>query len=152
MDQERVDLFGHHRRRDADEPDLRRGDELRNHPPRPGRRDNSTGLSMIPEGIEKTIVKPEMADLIAFLRASNRGGEGQRADADDRTRPLEIGTPPGLIEPEETALTSPPFITTLGRSRETSTRSMRDGDVATCASTKRRSKCSRGRSSATDIG
>ena len=37
----------------------------------------STGLSLMPEGFEKTITKPEMADLIAFLRASHRGGEGE---------------------------------------------------------------------------
>ncbi len=58
-----------------------------------------TGLSMMPEGLEKTIAKPEMADLIAFLRASHRGGEGP--DADDRSRPLDVGTLPGLIEPED---------------------------------------------------
>ena len=28
-----------------------------------------TGLSLMPEGLEKTITKPEMADLVAFLRA-----------------------------------------------------------------------------------
>jgi putative heme-binding domain-containing protein len=61
----------------------------------------STGLSLMPEGIEKTIAKPEMADLIAFLRAAHRGGEGQGPDADDRSRPLDIGTLPGLIEPDE---------------------------------------------------
>jgi putative membrane-bound dehydrogenase-like protein len=61
----------------------------------------STGLSLMPEGLEKTIAKPEMADLIAFLRASHRGNEGQGPDADDRSRPLDIGTLPGLIEPEE---------------------------------------------------
>ena len=60
----------------------------------------STGLSMMPEGIEKAITKPEMADLIAFLRASHRGGPGEGADADDRARPLDIGTLPGLIEPD----------------------------------------------------
>ncbi len=60
-----------------------------------------TGLSIMPEGFEKTIAKPEMADLIAFLRASHRGGEGQGPDADDRSRPLDIGTLPGLIEPDE---------------------------------------------------
>ncbi len=60
-----------------------------------------TGLSMMPEGFEKTIAKPEMADLIAFLRASHRGGEGEGPDVDDRSRPLDIGTLPGLIEPEE---------------------------------------------------
>ncbi|MGP0068245.1 MAG: PVC-type heme-binding CxxCH protein, partial [Isosphaeraceae bacterium] len=47
-----------------------------------------TGLSMMPEEIEKTISKPEMADLIAFLRASHRGGAGQGPDTDDRSRPL----------------------------------------------------------------
>jgi putative heme-binding domain-containing protein len=60
-----------------------------------------TGLSMMPDGFEKTISKPEMADLIAFLRAAHRGGEGPGADADDRSRPLDIGTLPGLIEPDE---------------------------------------------------
>ena len=60
----------------------------------------STGQSMMPEGFEKTISKPEMADLIAFLRASHRGAD-QGPDTDDRSRPLDIGTLPGLIEPEE---------------------------------------------------
>ncbi len=60
----------------------------------------STGLSLMPEGLEKTIPKPEMADLIAYLRASHRGSPGEGAD-DDRTRPLDIGTLPGLIEPDE---------------------------------------------------
>jgi hypothetical protein len=60
----------------------------------------STGLSLMPEGIEKTTSKPEMADLIAFLRAAHRGGEGQGVDEDDRSRPLDIGTLPGLIEPD----------------------------------------------------
>jgi putative heme-binding domain-containing protein len=60
----------------------------------------STGLSIMPEGLEKTISKPEMADLIAFLRASHRG-EGQGADSDDRSRPLDVGTLPGLIEPDD---------------------------------------------------
>ena len=31
----------------------------------------------MPEGFEKTISKPEMADLVAFLRASHRGGDGE---------------------------------------------------------------------------
>jgi putative membrane-bound dehydrogenase-like protein len=63
----------------------------------------STGLSLMPEGFEKTISKPEMADLIAFLRAAHRGGEGEAAtvDDEDRSRPLDIGTLPGLIEPDE---------------------------------------------------
>ncbi|HZW31529.1 MAG TPA: PVC-type heme-binding CxxCH protein, partial [Isosphaeraceae bacterium] len=62
----------------------------------------STGLSLMPEGFEKTISKSEMADLIAFLRAAHRGGagEGGGSDADDRARPLDIGTLPGLIEPD----------------------------------------------------
>jgi putative heme-binding domain-containing protein len=57
----------------------------------------NTSRSLMPEGFEKTITKPEMADLMAFLRAAHRGGAGP--DADDRSRPLDIGTPPGLIEP-----------------------------------------------------
>ena len=60
-----------------------------------------TGLSLMPEGLEKTIAKPEMADLLAFLRASNRDGMGRATEADDRSRPLDIGTLPGLIEPDE---------------------------------------------------
>jgi putative membrane-bound dehydrogenase-like protein len=58
----------------------------------------STGLSLMPEGLEKRITKAEMADLVAYLRASHRG------DSDvppDRNRPLDIGTLPGLIEPDE---------------------------------------------------
>jgi putative heme-binding domain-containing protein len=57
----------------------------------------NTGLSLMPEGFEKTITKPEMADLLSFLRAAHRGGAGD--DADDRSSPLDIGTLPGLIEP-----------------------------------------------------
>jgi putative heme-binding domain-containing protein len=62
----------------------------------------STGLSLMPEGFEKTISKPEMADLIAFLRAAHRGGsEGSDGiDAAEGARPLDIGTLPGLIEPD----------------------------------------------------
>jgi putative membrane-bound dehydrogenase-like protein len=61
----------------------------------------NTGQSLMPEGLEKTISKQEMADLIAFLRASHQG------DADDEAREhaqpprLEIGTLPGLIEPDD---------------------------------------------------
>jgi len=63
---------------------------------------SSTGQSLMPEGFEKTISKPEMADLIAFLRAAHRGGEDGEADlAGDPLRPLDIGTLPGLIEPDE---------------------------------------------------
>jgi putative heme-binding domain-containing protein len=60
----------------------------------------STGLSLMPEGFEKTIGKPEMADLVAFLRAAHRGGDEDTAD-DNPSRPLDIGTLPGLIEPDE---------------------------------------------------
>jgi hypothetical protein len=59
-----------------------------------------TGLSIMPEGLEKTITKPEMADLIAFLRAAHRGGPSDGTGANDRSQPLDIGTLPGLIEPE----------------------------------------------------
>jgi hypothetical protein len=56
----------------------------------------------MPEGFEKTISKSEMADLIAFLRAAHRGdaGEGDGSDTVNRARPLDIGTLPGLIEPD----------------------------------------------------
>jgi putative membrane-bound dehydrogenase-like protein len=61
---------------------------------------SSTALSLMPEGFEKTISKLDMADLVAFLRAKHRAGEGGDSD-DDRSRPLDIGTLPGLIEPDE---------------------------------------------------
>jgi len=61
----------------------------------------STGLSLMPEGFEKTISQPEMADLIAFLRASHRGGDGGEISDPGRSAPLDIGTLPGLIEPDE---------------------------------------------------
>ena len=35
----------------------------------------STGLSLMPEGFEKRISKPEMADLIAFICGSHRDGD-----------------------------------------------------------------------------
>jgi putative membrane-bound dehydrogenase-like protein len=61
----------------------------------------STGQSLMPEGLEKTVTKQDMADLIAFLRASHRGDDGEEA-ADQGTPPkLDIGTLPGLIEPDE---------------------------------------------------
>ncbi len=61
----------------------------------------STGLSLMPEGFEKTISPPEMADLIAFLRASHRGGDGAEISDPGRSTPLDIGTLPGLIEPDQ---------------------------------------------------
>src|SRR5262249_36953701 len=62
----------------------------------------STGLSLMPEGFEKTISKSEMADLITFLQAAHRGGtsQGDGSDAVNRARPLDVGTLPGLIEPD----------------------------------------------------
>ena len=58
----------------------------------------STGLSLMPEGLEKTISKQEMTDLVAFLRASHRGGDGEGPTA-GQPQSLDIGTLPGLIEP-----------------------------------------------------
>ena len=80
---ERADLFGHHRRRDGDQPDPPPRGRSRGHdPPRQIAEMTSTGLSLMPEGFEKTISKPEMADLIAFLRASHRGGDGDEPSAE----------------------------------------------------------------------
>ena len=62
---------------------------------------SSTGLSLMPEGFEKRVSKPEMADLIAFLRASHRGGDNSDEPVQDDKRPLDIGTLPDLIEPDE---------------------------------------------------
>jgi putative heme-binding domain-containing protein len=59
-----------------------------------------TGVSLMPDGFEKTISKPEMADLIAFLRAAHRAGDGENTAESDQTQPLDIGTLPGLIEPD----------------------------------------------------
>ena len=61
----------------------------------------STGLSLMPEGLEKRISKAEMADLIAFVRAAHRGGDGGESPSDDDSRPLDIGTLPGMIEPDD---------------------------------------------------
>jgi hypothetical protein len=59
----------------------------------------STGQSLMPEGLEKSISKNEMADLIAYLRGTHRGGPSESAE-NESSRPLDIGTLPGLIEPE----------------------------------------------------
>jgi putative membrane-bound dehydrogenase-like protein len=59
----------------------------------------STGLSLMPEGLERIISKPEMVDLIAFLRASHRGGDGE-GSVPHQPQSLDIGTLPGLIEPD----------------------------------------------------
>jgi putative membrane-bound dehydrogenase-like protein len=53
----------------------------------------STGKSLMPEGLEKTIDKQAMADLFAFVRdAAAREGESVRV--------RDFGTLPGLIEPD----------------------------------------------------
>jgi putative membrane-bound dehydrogenase-like protein len=63
---------------------------------------NNTGLSLMPEGFERTIAPPEMTDLVAFLQAAHRGGQDGKADSPgEHPRPLDIGTLPGLIEPDE---------------------------------------------------
>ena len=61
----------------------------------------STGLSLMPEGFEKRISKPEMADLIAFLCGHTVAETAATGSIADRSRPLDIGTLPGLIEPDE---------------------------------------------------
>jgi putative heme-binding domain-containing protein len=60
----------------------------------------STGLSLMPEGLEKRISKSEMADLVAFLQASHRGGDTEGA-VTGQPQSLDIGTLPGLIEPDD---------------------------------------------------
>ena len=54
----------------------------------------------MPEGLEKTITKQDMADLIAFLRGAHRGDAGEEAEPGTAPK-LDIGTLPGLIEPDE---------------------------------------------------
>ncbi|MBM3838544.1 MAG: c-type cytochrome [Verrucomicrobia bacterium] len=54
---------------------------------------SSTGKSMMPEGFEERITQQEMADLIAFLQSA-------RPATPSGEPPLQIGTEPGLIEPE----------------------------------------------------
>lgn len=53
----------------------------------------STGKSLMPEGLEKDITVPEMANLIAFLK------EAAAATAPDSRAERDFGTLPGLIEP-----------------------------------------------------
>jgi putative heme-binding domain-containing protein len=52
----------------------------------------NTGKSLMPEGFEQNITKEEMADLIAFLQSSQ---------APNAATPLDVGTSPGMVEPEE---------------------------------------------------
>ncbi len=56
----------------------------------------STGLSLMPEGLEKKIDHQEMADLLAYLRDALP--EPAVAEGPERTR--DFGTLPGLVEPE----------------------------------------------------
>jgi putative heme-binding domain-containing protein len=51
----------------------------------------STGKSLMPEGFEQKITHQEMADLIAYLQSVKPASGAM---------PLDIGTLPGLIEPE----------------------------------------------------
>ena len=53
----------------------------------------STGNSLMPEGFEKKILPREMADLLAFLQSAQASSPA--------AAPLDIGTLPGLIEPEK---------------------------------------------------
>jgi putative heme-binding domain-containing protein len=53
----------------------------------------STGKSMMPEGLEKSISVVQMADLLAFLQQASASEE------DLQTR--DFGTLPGLIEPPD---------------------------------------------------
>ncbi len=53
----------------------------------------ATGKSLMPEGFEKKIPLPEMADLLSFLEAS-------RLAAPTHGPRLDIGTTPGLVEPD----------------------------------------------------
>jgi putative membrane-bound dehydrogenase-like protein len=61
----------------------------------------STGMSLMPEGFENRVSKPEMADLIAFICGAHRDGDSASGQDSDRLRPLDVGTLPGLIEPDE---------------------------------------------------
>jgi putative membrane-bound dehydrogenase-like protein len=52
----------------------------------------STGKSLMPEGFEQNITREEMADLLAFLQSSQ---------VPDAAVPLDVGTTPGMVEPEK---------------------------------------------------
>jgi len=54
----------------------------------------SSGKSLMPEGFEKKLTKQDMADLFAWLQSTQK----KKPTGD---QPLDIGTLPGLIEPEE---------------------------------------------------
>lgn len=53
----------------------------------------SSGLSLMPEGFELKISRQEMADLLMYLQGSQSGSRVAEL-------PLEIGTEPGLAEPD----------------------------------------------------
>jgi putative heme-binding domain-containing protein len=53
----------------------------------------ATGKSLMPEGFEKTIDRQQMADLLAFLQSA-------QVTTPAADRPLDIGTEPGLVEPQ----------------------------------------------------
>lgn len=53
----------------------------------------STGKSLMPEGVERNVSPQQMADLLLFLQAS-------RVTERQGDQPLDIGTLPGLIEPD----------------------------------------------------
>jgi putative membrane-bound dehydrogenase-like protein len=57
----------------------------------------STGKSLMPEGLERTIGKQEMADLIAFLVETT----GKSGSAMSLHRERDFGTLPGLVEPRK---------------------------------------------------
>ncbi len=52
----------------------------------------NTGKSLMPEGFERNVTTEEMADLIAFLQSSQ---------LPEAAAPLDVGTPPGMVEPEK---------------------------------------------------
>lgn len=57
---------------------------------------SSTGKSLMPEGLEQKISIPEMADLLAYLDSVRAAEPSEPAGPP----PLDVGTRPGLIEPE----------------------------------------------------
>ena len=66
----------------------------------------STGKSLMPEGVEKTITKQEMADLLAFLHTAHEQNEDVPGVAPVKTatdvrKERDFGTLPGLVEPED---------------------------------------------------
>jgi putative heme-binding domain-containing protein len=54
----------------------------------------STGKSLMPERFEENISRQEMADLLAFLQSSQ---------VSEAAGPLDVGTLPGMVEPDSSA-------------------------------------------------